>query len=304
LHVQVDAKPHTIEDEIGLKLIAPTDDWQQRPDMKFTKRLRASVVARARFIDDLIIEQSKQEINQYVILGAGQYQQKIWKNFILKTEPTIFTGKRRSIFVGNNINSKKIQMNNTNPKVDWFFDKAEKWKKEFEKLRMIILDCGLDEELKWGQACYMFEGRNIVLIHGFKEYCALLFFKGALLNDPEGILIQQTENVQSARQIRFTNLKEIAEEERIIKAYIYEAIEVERAGLHVKLKKTSEFKMPEEFKNKLDKKPALKKAFDALTPGRQRAYIFHFSQPKLSKTRESRIEKYTPHILDGKGLDD
>jgi len=195
-------------------------------------------------------------------------------------------------------------MNNTNPKVDWFFDKAEKWKKEFEKLRTIILDCGLDEDLKWGQACYTFEERNIVLMHGFKEYCALLFFKGALLNDPESILIQQTENVQSARQIRFINLKEIVEKERIIKAYIYEAIEVERAGLQVKLKKTSDFKVPEEFQKKLDKKPALKKAFEALTPGRQRAYIFHFSQPKLSKTREQRVEKYIPQILEGKGLND
>lgn len=191
-----------------------------------------------------------------------------------------------------------------NPKVDWFFDKAEKWKKEFEKLRTIILDCGLDEELKWGQACYMFQERNIVLIHGFKEYCALLFFKGALLNDPESILIQQTENVQSARQIRFTNVREIAEKERIIKAYIYEAIEVEKAGLQVKLKKTADFKIPEEFQNKLNKNKALKKAFDALTPGRQRAYIFHFSQPKQPKTREARIEKYIPQILDGKGLDD
>ena len=195
-------------------------------------------------------------------------------------------------------------MNNTNPKVDWFFDKAEKWKKEFEKLRTIILDCGLDEDLKWGQACYTFEERNIVLMHGFKEYCALLFFKGALLNDPESILIQQTENVQSARQIRFINFKEIVEKERIIKAYIYEAIEVERAGLQVKLKKTSDFKVPEEFQKKLDKKPALKKAFEALTPGRQRAYIFHFSQPKLSKTREQRVEKYIPQILEGKGLND
>jgi uncharacterized protein YdeI (YjbR/CyaY-like superfamily) len=195
-------------------------------------------------------------------------------------------------------------MNNINPKVDWFFDKAEKWKKEFEKLRTIILDCGLDEDLKWGQACYTFEERNIVLMHGFKEYCALLFFKGALLNDPESILIQQTENVQSARQIRFINLKEIVEKERIIKAYIYEAIEVERAGLQVKLKKTSDFKVPEEFQKKLDKKPALKKAFEALTPGRQRAYIFHFSQPKLSKTREQRVEKYIPQILEGKGLND
>ncbi len=195
-------------------------------------------------------------------------------------------------------------MNNTNPEVDWFFDKAEKWKKEFEKLRTIILDCGLNEELKWGNPCYRFNESNIVLMHGFKEYCALLFFKGALLSDANNILIQQTENVQSARQIRFINVKQIAEVERIIKAYIYEAIEVEKAGLKVKLKKTSDFKMPEEFKNKLDKKPALKKAFEALTPGRQRAYIFYFSQPKQSKTREERVEKYIPQILEGKGLND
>ncbi|MBV9962410.1 MAG: YdeI/OmpD-associated family protein [Parafilimonas sp.] len=191
-----------------------------------------------------------------------------------------------------------------NPKVDWFFDKAEKWKKEFEKLRMIILDCGLDEEIKWGQACYTFRERNIVLIHGFKEYCALLFFKGALLNDPENILIQQTKNVQSARQIRFTAIKDIIQQERIIKSYIYEAIEVERSGLQVKLKKTSDFKIPEEFQNELEKNHALKKAFEALTPGRQRAYIFHFSQPKQSKTREQRVEKYIPQILEGKGLND
>jgi uncharacterized protein YdeI (YjbR/CyaY-like superfamily) len=148
---------------------------------------------------------------------------------------------------------------NTNPEVDFFFDKAAKWQKEFEKLRTIILDCGLTEELKWGQACYTFQGNNIVLIHGFKEYCALLFFKGALLNDPDGILIQQTENVQSARQVRFTNLKDIVKQERTLKAYVYEAIEVERAGLKVRLKKTADFKIPEEFQNKLDRKPALKK---------------------------------------------
>ena len=191
-----------------------------------------------------------------------------------------------------------------NPKVDWFFSKDTKWQKEYEKLRSIILDCGLIEELKWGCPCYTFEKRNIVLIHGFKEYCALLFFKGALLNDPNGILIQQTENVQAARQIRFTNVKEIVEMERTLKAYIYEAIEVEKAGLKVNLKKTTEFKIPEEFQKKLNKMPALKKAFDALTPGRQRAYIFYFSQPKQSKTRESRVEKSTPQILKGKGLDD
>ena len=193
---------------------------------------------------------------------------------------------------------------NTNPEVDFFFDKAAKWQKEFEKLRTIILDCGLTEELKWGQACYTFQGNNIVLIHGFKEYCALLFFKGALLNDPDGILIQQTENVQSARQVRFTNLKDIVKQERTLKAYVYEAIEVERAGLKVKLKATADFKIPEEFQKKLNKNAALKKAFNALTPGRQRQYIFHFSQPKQSKTRESRVEKYIPQILDGKGLND
>ncbi|HEU5165573.1 MAG TPA: YdeI family protein [Chitinophagaceae bacterium] len=195
-------------------------------------------------------------------------------------------------------------MNNMNPKVDWFFVKDTKWQKEYEKLRTIILDCGLIEELKWGCPCYTFQNTNIVLIHGFKEYCALLFFKGALLNDPNSILLQQTKNVQSARQIRFTNVGEIVKMEKIIKAYIYEAIEVDRVGLKVKLKKTSEFKIPGEFQKQLDKKPALKKAFDALTPGRQRAYIFYFSQPKLSKTRESRVEKYRKQILNGKGLDD
>ena len=191
-----------------------------------------------------------------------------------------------------------------NPKVDWFFSKDTKWQKEYEKLRKIILDCGLMEELKWGCPCYTFENTNIVLIHGFKEYCALLFFKGALLNDPEDILIQQTKNVQSARQIRFMNVREIVRMEKILKAYVYEAIEVERAGLKVKLKKTSDFKIPEEFQKKLNKTSALKKAFDALTPGRQRAYIFYFSQPKLSKTREARIEKSLKQILSGKGLND
>jgi uncharacterized protein YdeI (YjbR/CyaY-like superfamily) len=191
-----------------------------------------------------------------------------------------------------------------NPKVDFYFAKAKTWQKEIEKLRDIILDCGLNEELKWGCPCYTYENRNIVLIHVFKEYCAILFFKGALLNDANGILIQQTENVQSARQMRFTNDKEIVKLEKNIKAYIYEAIEVEKAGLKVKLKKTSEYKMPEEFQIKLDKMPKLKKAFDALTPGRQRAYLFYFSQAKQSKTRESRVEKYIPQILKGQGLDD
>ncbi len=191
-----------------------------------------------------------------------------------------------------------------NPKVDWFFDKDTKWQDEYAKLRTIVLDCGLEEELKWGCPCYQFEKRNIVLIHGFKEYCAFLFFKGALLNDPDRILIQQTENVQSARQIRFTNVKEIAKMTRTLKTYIYEAIEVERAGLKVKYKKTAEFKMPEEFQKKLSKTPGLKKAFEALTPGRQRAYIFYFSQAKLSKTREARVAKHVKKILSGKGLED
>jgi len=191
-----------------------------------------------------------------------------------------------------------------NPKVDWFFDKATQWQKEFEKLRSIILDCGLNEELKWGQPCYTYENRNVVLIHGFKEYCALLFFKGALMGDSNGILIQQTENVQSARQIRFTNVKEIAKLEKTLKAYIYEAIEVEKAGLKVAYKKTADYKMPEEFQKKLNKSATLKKAFEALTPGRQKAYIFYFSQAKQAKTREARVEKYVKQILQGKGLED
>ena len=195
-------------------------------------------------------------------------------------------------------------MNTMNPKVDFFFDKDDKWQKEFENLRTIILDCGLTEELKWGQPCYTFQGSNIVLIHGFKEYCALLFFKGALLNDADGILIQQTENVQAARQIRFTSVKQVVEMAPVLKTYIYEASEVDKAGLNVKYKKTEDFKIPEEFQKKLNKMPALKTAFDALTPGRQRAYIFYFSQAKQSKTRESRVEKYLQQILDGKGLDD
>jgi len=191
-----------------------------------------------------------------------------------------------------------------NPKVDFFFDKDTRWQKEYEKLRKIALDCGLDEELKWGCPCYTFQRTNIVLIHGFKEYCAYLFFKGALLNDPDGILIQQTKNVQSARQIRFTNVREITKLERVLKAYIYEAIEVEKAGLKVNYKKTVDFKIPDEFQVKLNKLPALKKAFNNLTPGRQRAYIFYFSQAKQSKTREERVKKYMKQILSGKGLDD
>jgi uncharacterized protein YdeI (YjbR/CyaY-like superfamily) len=195
-------------------------------------------------------------------------------------------------------------MNRMNPKVDEYLRKSKKWQEEFEKLRMIILDCGLTEELKWGHPCYTFQKSNIVLIHGFKEYCALLFFKGALLKDANRILIQQTENVQAARQIRFTNVREIVEMEPILKVYISEAIEVEKAGLEVDYKKTSEFKIPEEFQNKLDENPALKTAFDALTPGRQRGYILYFSAPKQSKTRESRVEKRMQQILNGKGLND
>jgi len=191
-----------------------------------------------------------------------------------------------------------------NPKVDFFFSKAKKWQKELEQLRLIVLDCGLTEELKWGVPCYTLQKSNIVMIHAFKEYCALLFFKGALLHDANGMLIQQTENVQAARQIRFTNVREIVKREAILKAYIYEAIEVEKAGLKVNLKKTAEFSIPEEFQHKLDEDPALRTAFEALTPGRQRAYILYFSAPKQAKTRESRIEKYLKQILKGKGLDD
>jgi len=191
-----------------------------------------------------------------------------------------------------------------NPKVDFFFEKDSQWQREYKVLRSLVLDCGLMEELKWGQPCYTFDNKNIVVIHGFKEYCALLFFKGALLNDPEAILIQQTENVQSARQIRFTSAKEITGMKATLRAYIYEAIEVEKAGLQVKLKKTAEFPMAEEFRKQLDKKPRLKEAFYALTPGRQRAYLLHFSQPKMAKTREARVAKYVPQILQGLGLDD
>ena len=204
---------------------------------------------------------------------------------------------------GNNIIGKNSPAR-MNPKVDFFFHKTKKWRGEYEKMRTIALDCGLTEELKWGCPCYSFQNKNVVLIHGFKEYCAFLFFKGALLKDTHHILIQQTENVQSARQIRFTNVREIAGMKTILKAYIYQAIEVEKAGVKVVLKKTSDYKVPEEFQIKLDTMPALKKAFESLTPGRQRGYLYYFSQPKQSKTRESRIEKYTGHILDGKGIDD
>ncbi|HNP22417.1 MAG TPA: YdeI/OmpD-associated family protein [Panacibacter sp.] len=197
-----------------------------------------------------------------------------------------------------------MEGNNMNPGVDFYFDKEKNWQKEIEQMRLIALDCGLEEVLKWGCPCYTFEEKNIVLIHVFKEYCAFLFFKGALLSNTHGLLIQQTENVQSARQIRFTNVKEIVKRAKTLKACIYEAIEVERAGLKVKLKKTADFGMPEELQKKLDKMPALKAAFEALTPGRQRGYIFYFSQPKQSKTRELRIEKSIEQIMNGKGLND
>ncbi|MED4051067.1 YdeI family protein [Priestia megaterium] len=191
-----------------------------------------------------------------------------------------------------------------NPKVDEFLTKTKKWKEEYETLRKIVLDCELTEDFKWMNPCYTFEKKNIVLMHGFKEYCALLFPKGSLLQDSHGILIQQTENVQGARQIRFTNVQEIAEKEAILKAYIYEAIEVEKAGLKVKAKKPEELIIPEELQHKFDEMPALKTAFTTLTPGRQRAYILHFSAAKQSKTRESRVEKCIPNILNGKGLND
>jgi uncharacterized protein YdeI (YjbR/CyaY-like superfamily) len=193
---------------------------------------------------------------------------------------------------------------NKNPKVDFFFDKTSKWQEEYGQLRKIVLDCGLDEELKWGCPCYAFQKSNVVLIHGFKDYCALLFMKGALLHDASGILIQQTENVQSARQVRFTNVSEIKKLAATIKAYIHDAIEIEKAGLKVELKTAREYPVPKEFQAQLDNDANLKAAFDALTPGRQKGYLFYFSQAKQSKTREARVEKYIPHILDGKGIDD
>lgn len=191
-----------------------------------------------------------------------------------------------------------------NRKVDAFIDKAEKWQAEFKKLRAIILDCQLTEEFKWGNPCYSFQEKNIVLIHGFKDYCAILFIKGALLQDPKGILITQTENVQAGRQVRFSNAQQIADLEDILKEYIHEAIKVEKSGVQVPLKKTTEFAIPEEFKAKLDENAALKSAFAALTPGRQRGYLLHFSAAKQAKTREARVKKYLQHILDGKGIDD
>lgn len=191
-----------------------------------------------------------------------------------------------------------------NPKVDFFFDKAAQWQKEFEKLRAIALETQLAEDLKWGCPCYTYEGKNIFLIHGFKEYCALLFFKGALMKDPANILIQQTENVQAARQIRFTDLQQILDLEKTLKEYMFEAVEVEESGAKIEMKKTKEFEMPEEFQQRLDENSVLKEAFEALTPGRQRAYLLYFSSAKQSSTRTSRIEKYIPEILNGKGLND
>lgn len=195
-------------------------------------------------------------------------------------------------------------MNTMNPKVNFYFNKSTKWQAEIEQLRMIVLDCGLTEELKWGVPCYTFEKNNIVLIHVFKEYCAVLFFKGALLKDAKGILIQQTKNTQAARQMRFTSVQEIVELEPILKAHIHEAIDIEKAGLKVDFKKTTAFTLPSEFQNKLDENPALKRAFEALTPGRQNAYLLHFSTAKQSKTRKVRVEKWISQILDGKGMDD
>ncbi len=191
-----------------------------------------------------------------------------------------------------------------NPKVDWFFSKQTKWQEAYSELRELVLGCGLTEELKWGCPCYIAEKNNIVLIHGFKDYCALLFMQGALLKDPKKILIQQTENVQSARQIRFKSADEILKNKSTVKSYIKEAIAIDKAGLKVELKKTTEYKIPEEFQTALDDMPELKTAFQSLTPGRRRGYLLYFSAPKQSKTRESRIEKYIQKILDGKGLDD
>ncbi|MFZ6776005.1 YdeI/OmpD-associated family protein [Undibacterium sp. Ji83W] len=191
-----------------------------------------------------------------------------------------------------------------NPKVDAYVSKAKKWKEEIEQLRSIVLECPVTEELKWGNPCYTYDDNNVVLIHVFKEYAALLFFKGALMKDAKGLLIQQTENTQATRQLRFTSVSEITKLKAAIKAYVKEAIAVEKAGLKVEFKKTAEFNLPEEFQIKLDGMPALKKAFEALTPGRQKAYLLHFSAAKQSKTRESRVEKAIPQILDGKGLDD
>jgi uncharacterized protein YdeI (YjbR/CyaY-like superfamily) len=195
-------------------------------------------------------------------------------------------------------------MSTMNPKVDWYFNRSNKWQQEVELLRMIILDTGLNEVLKWGCPCYTWDKKNIILIHDFKDYCAVLFFKGALLKDPKKVLIQQTKNVQAARQMRFTSVKEITKLEKTLKSYIQEAIAAEKAGLKVALKKTDSFDMPEEFKKKLDKSAALRKAFYALTPGRQRGYLLHFSSAKQAKTREDRVKKLIPNIMKGKGWDE
>jgi uncharacterized protein YdeI (YjbR/CyaY-like superfamily) len=190
------------------------------------------------------------------------------------------------------------------PKVDSFLKRQDKWAAEFVKLRAILLGSGLTEDLKWGQPCYALDGQNVALIHGFKEYCAILFMKGALMKDPEGVLIQQTKNVQAARQIRFTSVADVTKLAKTVKAYVHEAIEIERAGLRVPFKKTADFEVPEELASKLAKNAKLRAAFAALTPGRQRGYIFHFSQPKLATTRAARVEKHIPRILEGLGWDD
>jgi uncharacterized protein YdeI (YjbR/CyaY-like superfamily) len=203
-----------------------------------------------------------------------------------------------------NPGQRRNPMKKANPKVDWFFDKAGTWQHEVKRLRTIALDCGLAEVLKWGCPCYALEGRNVVLIHTFKEYCAFLFFKGALLKDPKKILIQQTRNVQAARQIRFTNTKEIDQLKSVLKAYIKQAIVVEKAGLKVTLKKPSDFLVASEFQHRLNGLAALKDAFDGLTPGRQKGYLLYFSSAKKSETREARVEKCIPRILEGRGLED
>lgn len=192
----------------------------------------------------------------------------------------------------------------TNPKVDAYFERQETWQAEKRALRTILLSCGLTEELKWGEPCYCLDKANLVIIHAFKDHCALLFFKGALMKDPNGILIRQTENVQSARQIRFTGVGEIGQMKEILIAYVEEAVAVEKAGLKVAFRKTEDFPVPEEFQARLDADAALKSAFGSLTPGRQRAYLLHFAGAKQASTRETRIDKCTPDILAGKGLND
>jgi len=197
-----------------------------------------------------------------------------------------------------------METNRINPKVDVFIEQSTKWRKEFIKLREIVSACPVTEELKWGVPCYTYNNSNVVIIHGFKEYCALLFIKGSLLNDTHGLLIQQTQNVQAGRQIRFRNLDEIVDLETTIKEYINQAVEIEKAGLVVDFKKNTEYTIPNELQAKFDELPRLKTAFEALTPGRQRAYILFFSDPKQAKTREARVEKYVDSILDGKGMYD